>query len=220
MKPVVLQASGRETLCVRRRTGPPERTRRAKAGIVNEDDEDVWRSRRRQQLADRRKLRLRIFRVVGNQTCARRVGNGQDGPWKRVSLVWHDAILLSCAQSSARARALHAATRVPWASRRDWTFLNRNGPAAILAQKACRETSIVTGANRARKWRETTRTRRVNRKMAPSRHGMPSRATIYRDRHASDRHESQKTRLEPRTPQPRLDGISLRMIRTAAPGAE
>ncbi len=74
---VVLQAARRQLLRVRRLAGAAEGARRAEAGVVDQDDQDVGRALRRAQLLNRRELRVRILRVVGDQPGARRIGNRQ-----------------------------------------------------------------------------------------------------------------------------------------------
>src|SRR5262245_4788994 len=77
MKARVLQAGLGESFGRRRLTRAAKRARRTKSGIVNEGDQDVWRTSWRTQLPDRRKLGIRILRTVGRQGYRFAVGNRQ-----------------------------------------------------------------------------------------------------------------------------------------------
>src|SRR5262249_15838150 len=77
MKARVLQAGLGEPFGRRRLTRAAERARRTKSGIVDEDDQDVWRTSWRTQLPDRRKPGIRILRAVGGQGYRLAVGNRQ-----------------------------------------------------------------------------------------------------------------------------------------------
>ena len=50
----------------------------AKACVVNQDDQDVWRSLGRTQLCDRRELGVRILRIIRDQACPRSIRDGKD----------------------------------------------------------------------------------------------------------------------------------------------
>src|SRR5262249_2949516 len=77
MKARVLQAALSQPFGRRRVTGAAERARRTKSAIVNEQDQDVWRTSWRTQLPDRRKLGIRILRAVGGQRYRLAVGDRQ-----------------------------------------------------------------------------------------------------------------------------------------------
>src|SRR5262245_39030509 len=81
MKARVLQAGLGEPFGRRRVTGTAKRARRTKPGIVDEDDQDVWRTSWRTQLPDRRKLRIRILRAVGREGDRFAIGN-----WQHITL--------------------------------------------------------------------------------------------------------------------------------------
>src|SRR5215831_19234848 len=78
MKAVVLQTRRCEMFSSERLTRSSKRTRRAKARIVEQDDEHVRRSTRWTSLADGRELGLGILRVVGHQAAVRLIRNGKD----------------------------------------------------------------------------------------------------------------------------------------------
>ena len=73
----VLQAAFGELLEVRGLTRTAEDARCAVADVVDENDENIRRTLRRPQVADRRKLRVRILRVIGDQPRMLNVGNRQ-----------------------------------------------------------------------------------------------------------------------------------------------
>ena len=63
----VLEAVRGEPLSDRRGARPTERAGRAKADVVEQDDQDVRSARRRAQRLDRREGRVRVLRVIGRQ---------------------------------------------------------------------------------------------------------------------------------------------------------
>jgi hypothetical protein len=77
----VLQSLCREALRRRRLARTAERARRAKADIIEQDDEHVRGASWRTQLSDRRELRIRVFRVVGRQADWLAIRNRQYLPW-------------------------------------------------------------------------------------------------------------------------------------------
>ena len=74
-KRLILQAVGREPLGGRRVARATEGARSAEADIVDQHDQHVRRAFRRAQRLDRRKLRVRILRVVGDEADPR-LGSG------------------------------------------------------------------------------------------------------------------------------------------------
>ncbi len=80
VKAGVAQTPGRELLGIGRGTGAAEGARRAEAAVVDQDHEHVRRGSRRAQRHDRRKDRVRIFRVVGDKARMRQIGNRQAVP--------------------------------------------------------------------------------------------------------------------------------------------
>ena len=80
VKARVLEPTGGQALRVRRLARAAEGARRAKAGVVDQDDEDVGRALRRAQLLDGRVLGLRILRVVRDQTRSRPIRYREVGP--------------------------------------------------------------------------------------------------------------------------------------------
>src|SRR5262245_30037400 len=72
---------------------------RAKAHVVEQDDEHIGRARRRPQLPDRRILRVRILGIVGRQTHMRLIRDGQDRSLSLVYLTSH--IIFSFTLSSS-----------------------------------------------------------------------------------------------------------------------
>ena len=108
---VVLQAARRQLLRVRRLAGAAEGARRAEAGVVDQDDQDVRRALGRAQLLDRRVLRLRILRVIGDQAAPRRVRHREVGAMLLVVAVHNFGTLGADADGVSWARNGHQAKR-------------------------------------------------------------------------------------------------------------
>jgi len=85
---VVAQTAGRQPVRGRRPARPPEGARRAEAHVVEQDDQHVRRTGRREQRLDRSKGRVGVLRVVGRQARDRPVGNRQHRP--RMPVRSHD----------------------------------------------------------------------------------------------------------------------------------
>ena len=75
---VVLEPVRREPLRGGRRARPAEGARRAEAHVVEQDHQHVRRALRRAQRLDRRERRVRVLRVVGDQSRVGLVGDRQD----------------------------------------------------------------------------------------------------------------------------------------------
>ncbi len=87
VEPVVLEAGGRQFLKVRRPARAAKRAARAKAHVVNQNDQDVGRARGRPQVPDRWVLCVRILGVEGGQAHVRLIRDGQHGSLRLVLLV-------------------------------------------------------------------------------------------------------------------------------------
>ena len=74
---VVRQTTRREPVRRRRTTRTTERARRAETDIIEQDDQNVRRTLRRQQGLDRRERSVRVLRVIGRQTRRWPVRDGQ-----------------------------------------------------------------------------------------------------------------------------------------------
>ena len=114
---VVLQPGRSQALRRRRRARPAERTRRAKADVVEQHHDYVRRPRRRPQRLDRRKRRIRILGVVGDQA-RRTAGRGSATP--------HDRRF--AARTSHYSSGI-ACWRGPERERRDWCDPRRTASA-------------------------------------------------------------------------------------------
>ena len=96
VKAIVFQADCRQFFRIRRLAGAAERARRAEPGVVDQDNQDVWRALRRTQLLDRREFAVRILRIVSNQAGTLRSGHWQMRPMFLV-FVAHDFSFLRMA---------------------------------------------------------------------------------------------------------------------------
>jgi hypothetical protein len=81
MKAVELKTTRRKEFRIGRVAGTAKGAGRAKAGVVNQDDQDVWRTLGRAQLRDWWELGVWILCIIGDQTRARSIRN-----WKNCSL--------------------------------------------------------------------------------------------------------------------------------------
>ena len=74
---VIQQTARGKPVRRRRTTRTTERARGAEADIIQQDDQDVRRTLRRQQWLDRREGGIRVLGVIGRQTRRRAVRDGQ-----------------------------------------------------------------------------------------------------------------------------------------------
>ena len=84
MKTVVFQAAGRQAFCRRRVTWTAKGAGGAKARVIKQDDQDIRSTFGWAQLRNRRELGVRIFRIVGDQACARSIRD-----WKNCSFNYY-----------------------------------------------------------------------------------------------------------------------------------
>ncbi len=78
MEAVVVQALGGEEFCRRRVAWAAKGAGGAKTRVVKQDDQDVGSPFGGPQRRDRRVLGVGVFRVVGDEACARLIGDGED----------------------------------------------------------------------------------------------------------------------------------------------
>ena len=89
VKAIVLETAGGQFVERRRLARPAKGARRAKADIVQQDDQHVGRTLRRSQRFDRRKLGIRILGIVRGQPRFGYIRDGQLGSQMFVRLVGH-----------------------------------------------------------------------------------------------------------------------------------
>ena len=89
----VLQTAGGELLEVRRPARAAERGRRAEAGIIDQDDQDVRCAGRRTDRPDRRILRVRVLRVERREADRGDIRNRQHAALDRVFRLGHGVCL-------------------------------------------------------------------------------------------------------------------------------
>ena len=89
MKAVVFQAASCQEFRGGRVTWTAKGARGAKARIINQDDQDIWRTLGRPQWRNRRERGLRILRIIGDQASARLIRDGENCSLNLVLIVLH-----------------------------------------------------------------------------------------------------------------------------------
>jgi hypothetical protein len=79
VKAIKFQPTGCQKFRIRSMTRTAEGTGGAKAGVVNQDDENVWGTRGWAQLSDWRELGIRIFGIVGDEADSWLIRDGKNG---------------------------------------------------------------------------------------------------------------------------------------------